>query len=224
MTDRKKYKRAALNRLAPVLLSLPWLEILAELWKLGRKLWRGLADEGMYEVLEHSVTLELLDKKGKKARVHKQQEVRYMQNNILAYQDQAWGDGEILLDYKCTPGVEVDRYRLDYKTYVLISLREVKKRGDTDEFNIKWRFRNGFLRQSEQWGSEVSHRTKRLKIQVVFPSERPPLRFWLVEYLRRQTRLLPQEAMRQLPDGRWSIRWETDHPRLHERYILKWEW
>jgi hypothetical protein len=32
-----------------------------------------------------------------------------MQDNVIAYQDQAWGDGEILLNYRCTPGTPVDR-------------------------------------------------------------------------------------------------------------------
>ena len=71
------------------LLGGPWLEITADLWQLGKKLWRGLADEGMYEVLEHDVVLELKDSKGKRAFVRKRQKVRYRQNNIIAYQDQA---------------------------------------------------------------------------------------------------------------------------------------
>jgi len=45
-------KSSSLTRLAALLLGLPWVEIVAEAWKLGRKILRGLADEGMYEVLE----------------------------------------------------------------------------------------------------------------------------------------------------------------------------
>jgi hypothetical protein len=41
------------------LLGLPWVEIAAEAWKLGRKIWCGFANEGMYEVLEYDSTLEL---------------------------------------------------------------------------------------------------------------------------------------------------------------------
>jgi hypothetical protein len=32
--------------------------------------------------------------------------------------------------------------------YILISLREVKNRGDIDEFNIEWGVRDSFLRRS----------------------------------------------------------------------------
>ncbi len=207
-----------------IALGLPWFEIAGELWKIGRKVMRGLANEGMYEVLEYESTLELHDREGKKATYKKRQKVRYLQNNIIAFEDQAWGDGEILIDYQCTPGTPVDRYRLDYKTFILISLREVKNRGDVDEFNIKWGIRKGFLRQSEQWGTEVRRRIKNLKVTVIFPKTRPPLRWAIVEHTRRKTHILRKDSRRQLPDGRWRVTWEKQKPRLYETYILKWEW
>ena len=46
------------DRLARVILSLPWLEILSAALKAARKLWQGMADEGVYEVLEHERTSE----------------------------------------------------------------------------------------------------------------------------------------------------------------------
>jgi hypothetical protein len=217
-------KHALIGKVFAALLGSPWLEVLAEGWKLGRKLWRGLADEGMYKVLEHEATLELLDTKGKRALVHKRQKVQYLHNNIIAYQDQAWGDGEFLVNYQCSPGVEADRYRVGHKTYVLISLREVKEKGEKDEFNILWEFRGSFMRDVEVWGTEVSHRTKQLKLQVIFPKQRFPYQVSLVEQLRQRTNRLEQEAIRQLPDGRYSTTWEIDKPRLHEQYIFKWKW
>ena len=146
-----------------------------------------------------------------------------MQNNIIAYQDQAWGDGEILLDYQCSPGVEVDRYRPGHRTYILISLRDTKKKGDIDEFLISWGIQDGFLRSQEQWGIEVDHKTKYLKIQIVFPKSRPPVQAWLIEHFSQRKILLEQETQK-MPDGRWLVQWETHKPRLHENYIIKWEW
>jgi hypothetical protein len=142
----------------------------------------------------------------------------------LAYQDQAWGDGEILLDYQCSPGTVVDQYRPGRKTYLLISLREVKERGDVDEFHISWNMQNCFLRRQEQWETEVRHRTKRLEIKVIFPETRPPIRVWLQEYMRRRTRPLPHDTLQQLPDERWVVSWRVEKPRLYEEYILKWAW
>ncbi|MGD8968956.1 MAG: hypothetical protein PVI07_15730, partial [Anaerolineae bacterium] len=83
---------------------------------------------------------------------------------MIAYQDQAWGDGEILLNYRCTPGTPVDRYRSGYKTTILISRREVKDKGDVNELNIEWGIRRGFLRQAEQGETHVTHRLIALQI------------------------------------------------------------
>ena len=115
----------------------------------------------MYEVLEYESTLELRDRGGMKATFRKREKVRYLQDDIIAYQDHAWGNGEIFLDYRCIPGVAVDRYRSGRKTYIVILRRGVKNRRDTDGFNIEWDLRQGFLRRMEQWEIHVVPRTKR---------------------------------------------------------------
>lgn len=220
----QKVNKSAVGAIIAALIGGPWLEIVADLWKLGKKLWRGLADEGMYEVLEHDVVLELKDTKGKRALVRKRQKVRYLQNNIIAYQDQAWGDGRILINYHCTPGFEADRYESGHKTQILISLREVKEKEEEDEFNIEWEHLNGFLKSVEEWGSEISHRTKTLKLQVIFPKHRPPKQVFIVEHLRRRTTPVDPDSIRELPKGKWAAVWEIEKPRLHEQYGFKWNW
>lgn len=205
-------------------LKLPWLEIAGTTWQVARSLWRGLADEGMYEVLEYESRLELLDKKGKRAKFSKRELVRYRQNNILAYQDHAWGDGEILLDYRCTPGKVVDRHRPGHRTFLLISLREPKQRGDEDEFHIEWGIRNGFIRSSELWETEIRHRTGSMKTSVIFPQARPPQTVWLEENNRRKRVTILEESAQELADGRWEISWQTKKPQLNERYQLHWIW
>jgi hypothetical protein len=212
------------DQLIAVLFGLPWIEIIAEIWKLSRRLWQGLADEGMYEVLEYESVLELKDKRGQKASFQKREKVRYRQNNIIAYQDHAWGDGEILIDYRCSPGVVVDRYRPGQKTFLLISLREPKRRGDIDEFNMEWKLRDGFRRSRELWETEIRHRTKKITMKIIFPKARPPQNAWMVELLRRRKHQLGPEAKRRLHDGRWLIAWDCDRPKLNERYQLHWEW
>jgi hypothetical protein len=132
-------------------LDLPWLDLFGGIKKIGQQLVQKVYQGEMYEVLEYDSTLELHDCKGQRATYRKHQKVRYLQDNIIAFEDQAWGDGEILVGYKCSPGVPVDQYRLDYKTFILISLREVRNKGDIDDFNIEWGIiRGGFLRKTEQ--------------------------------------------------------------------------
>jgi hypothetical protein len=213
-----------IGRLLAIMLNSPWVAMAADLWSLARRLTRGMADEGMYEVVDYDSTLELVDTRGERARVRKREEVRYVQDNIIAYQDQAWGDGDILVNYRCTPGVPVDQYRPGQTTYILISLREVKNRGDADEFNMTWDIRRGFLRPVELWAAQVNHKMRHLAIHVIFPRGRPPLRAWLIETDRQKTTPLEQGAGVLQPDGRRLISWDTDQPRLHETYSLKWEW
>ncbi len=217
-------KTENIYQIAATSLGLNWFELVGKLWGIGRKIVKGLSIEGVYEVLEYETTLELKDKRGEKATVRKREKVRYLQDNIIAYQDQAWGDGEILVNYRCSPGISVDRYRSGYKTHILISLREVKNKGDETNFNIAWEIRNGFLSKTGFWATEISHRTKEVKVQIIFPNSRPPLRTFVVEKNRQRTQLLGKDAKVRLPDGRWLITWVLNRPRLYELYILNWEW
>lgn len=184
---------------------------------------RGLASEGMYEVLDYESTLELHDRGGKKATFKKRKKVRYLQDNIIAYQDYGWGDGKILLNYRTNRGKAVDQYRSGYKTYILLSLREVKNRGDIDEFDIEWDILQGFLTEDGYWATDVSNRTKRIKVNVIFPKSRPPKNL-TEESNRQRTQMLGRDAKKRLPDGRWKVTWETNKPRLYEIYVVRWIW
>ena len=182
MADQKRNQNQNLfDKLIAILLRQSWLEVLGDVGKAVRRIVQSRSSRGLYEVLEYEAALELGDPEEKSAAFKKREKVRYLQDNIIAYQDQAWGDGEILLDYRCTPGTPVDRYRSGYKTYVLISRREVKNKGDVDEFNIEWGIRQGFLRRTEWWETHVTHRTRRFKINVIFPKSRPPRSTTLIE-------------------------------------------
>lgn len=210
--------------LTTILIDLPWVEVLANAWKYGRKLFRGLSSEGMYETLETEITLELLDREGTKAHFQKRKKVRYLQDNVIAFHDYAWGDGKILLNYQCSPGKKVDQYRLGYKTYVLLSLREVKSKGDVDEFNTTWDMEDTFLEPDYFWDTDISHRTKWVRVNIIFPKEHPPRRVTLVESNRKRTTTLGEEHKRSLPDGRLRVSWEKKNPRLFEHYLMKWDW
>ncbi len=224
MTNEQSNTQTTASRIVAVLLGFPWVEILTEAWKYGQKVLRGMVSEGIYEVEEYEMHLELHDPKGKLATYHKKQRVKYLQNNVIAYHDQAWGDGETLLNYRCSPGKAVDRYRSGYKTLILISLQQVRHRGDRDDLNIEWEMKNSFTTSIEEWTTSVSHRTKRLILKTTFPAERPPIRVTLTEAHRQKHIPLGKEYLKKLPDGRWQVSKEFENPRLYEDYILRWEW
>lgn len=185
---------------------------------------RRLTQSGMYEVTDYEAKLELADATGKLATVKKRQQVRYLQDNIIAYQDQAWGDGQIALNYQTSVGTAVDRYRLDETTIILISLRGTRRRGDEDEFRIMWNAKNGYTKTIEPFGIEISHPTQVLTLRVIFPKDRPPQSAEIIEVRRRRTGRLDIGRRKRLADGRWQLSWQTRQPRLFERYLLQWEW
>ena len=75
------------------------IPVLGDLYSWGKAAIHNLLKPGMYEVINYDSTLEILDTDGKKAVFSKTEEVKFLQNNIIAFQDQAWGDGKILLNY-----------------------------------------------------------------------------------------------------------------------------
>jgi len=180
--------------------------------------------DGVYEILDYESTLEIHDPKGTRATFSKTKKVRYLQNNILVFLDYAWGDGDILLDYHTSRGKPVDIYRSGFKTYILLSLREVKNSGDLDEFNIHWNIRRGFLTHDGFWGTDISQRTRHIRMQVIFPRRRPPTRLILEENTCQRTQVLNNENLQRLADGRWQVTWEKEHPKLHELYVIRWIW
>ena len=99
-----------LSQIFPLIIGTPWLEFLITAMRLGSKLIRGYDSEGMYEVQEYESTFELHDVKGKSA-TFKKKKIRYLQNNIIAYPDYAWGDGKLWLK-RIVAGVGVAKSRL----------------------------------------------------------------------------------------------------------------
>ena len=210
--------------LKSLLFDLPWVSIISSLIKLFRKVTQGTANEGMFETLDYEVTVELLDTKGKKALHTKREQVRYIQDNIIAYQDQAWGDGDFLKDYQCYPGKLADSYREGSKTILLISLQGRRQKGDIDTFHIERKMIDAYTHDKEYAGVEISHKAKQLTINIIFPKKRPPASYVLVEkHLKRHT-ALSNRHLRQLQDGRWQLTWSTNKPRLFENYFVQWEW
>jgi hypothetical protein len=225
MTDKKRnHRQSLIDKLIDMLMQQPWSTIVIDLWKMVQELVQGHFPQGPYEVLEYESTLELLDPDGKHAIFRKREKIRYLQNNIIAYQDQAWGDGQILVNYRCTPGKPVDRYRTGHKWHMLVSRREVRNRGDIDVFNIEWEICNGFLKSTGYWETHVMHPTEHLEINVIFPESRQPQHITLVESNHKSRHVCAVGLETLLPDGRCLCRWESPYPRLHENYILQWEW
>lgn len=213
---------ASLFRWLLSLLSLNQLSSLWDLYQLIKQWWPGNTD--MYEILDYEAELDLTDAKGKTAIFRKHQKVKFLQNNIIAFEDYVWGDGDVLVDYQCSPGVVVDRYQEGDRWNILISLRETKSKGDIAEFYIERKVQNGFLQDNEWLQTEVRRRTHRLKMNVIFPSQRRCQRATLQQRTRNRVTVLGPAHFHNLPDGRQLLSWGTDKVRPYDVYMLKWRW
>ena len=149
----ERYQNRFLRILLPLIAS-DWVSTILEGWRFIRKLLSRLAQEGMYEILDYDSVLELQDPQGKVAVFKRRQKVKFLQDNIIAYQDYAWGDGNILADYKCSPGVPLDQYQDGFRYNILISLLETKNRGDVVDF-VERTVTGGFTKPNE-WRQVMS--------------------------------------------------------------------
>jgi hypothetical protein len=199
-------------------------DVLQSLWRMGYKLLYFHHPQGIFEVLEYDSCLELLDPKAKRAMFYRRQKVRFLQNNVIAYQDQAWGEGEIFADYRCSPGVAVDRYQDGNSFRVLISLRGTRNRGDVEDIHIWREIHDGFPHDTENFQNKVNHLIHDFRISIIFPSKRHPKRITMIQENTAQLMPLQAEHIRTLPDGRQKVTWETTRPKRHELYSFHWEW
>ena len=200
------------------------LKNLVDAWELWSQIRDRATYHGMYEILDYHSTLDLSDATGEKATLSRRQMIRFLQDNVVAIHDHAWGDGKLFAKYRCRPGVPVDFYQDGSKHNVLISLRETKNRGDVMEFSVERTIAGGFLKTSEWLETEVDHLTSRLRITIIFPKARPCQRATLTRKNANKTVLLEEKHLRNLISGRQELGLSLDRPKLHECYTIKWDW
>jgi len=195
-----------------------------DVWNLVDQLRDKISYHGMYEVLNYDATLEIMDPGGQTARLVRHEVIRFLQDNVVAIHDHAWGDGEPFAEYNCQPGVPVDFYEDGSKWNVLISLRETKKRGDVLDLWIERVIEGGFPEGHEWLETEVDHRMKHLKLAIIFPRDRHCQRATLTRKSTHATVALGGQHFAFLSDGRQKLTWETSRPKLHDLYTIKWSW
>jgi len=201
-----------------------WVAILMKLgdaigWAISRR-----APGASYEILDYDLTLELLDRRGKQAVFRRKQKVKFLQDHAIAYQDEAWGAGNVVAAYHCSPGVPVDVFRVGTRHLILISLRQTKNRGDIVEFNIERKVTDGFTKMQEWVEVETRYRTRRLRVTVIFPRSRRCLRAWLLTRRAERTEDLDASHFNKTADGKDQVTWESSAPKLSESYALGWDW
>jgi hypothetical protein len=201
-----------------------FLKNLIDAWDLWAQLKSKITYHGMYEILDYRSTLDLSDPRGEMANISRYQMIRFLQDNIVALHDHAWGDGDLFHKYHCQPGTAVDFYRDGSKWNILVSLRETKNRGDTIPFLVERTIADGFLKNNEWLETEVDHLTSHLQLSIVFPKARPCLRATLTQKTSGKTKVLDAQHFRTLGNGRQELTLAITRPKIHECYLVKWDW
>ena len=91
-THGAKNPRGPLHHRLLSYLSPDWIPILLQLYRSLRQFLGRGRHEGMYDILAYDAILELMDPKGETAVFSRRQKVRFLQDNVIAFQDYAWGD------------------------------------------------------------------------------------------------------------------------------------
>lgn len=202
-----------------------FLRSILDVWGFIEKMRERIGYRGMYEILDYDATLEIMDPEGKEAWLIRHQVIRFLQDNVVAIHDHAWGEGDnIFAEYHCQPGVPVDFYKDSSKYNILISLRETKNRGDVIDLWIERLITGGLTEEEEYLETDVDHLTDHMKVSIIFPQERPCRRAILTQKSSKDTMPLEGRNFSNLTDGRQVLTYETRHPRLNDLYTIKWRW
>lgn len=198
--------------------------ILYDLYQWGKSKFHEWRKPGMYEVLNYESTLEIMNTSGTVAKFQKSEKIRFLQDNVIAVQDQVWGINNTIFGYKCSLGIPVDFYQSGYKTYVLISLRGVRSKKDEVDINTQWYLRGEAIGKNGTWETYINQCTQKINLSIIFPAERPPLKAWVNERNKKKTFEIEKKSFTQLANNKWKITWEKRNPQMYETYAIDWEW
>ncbi len=148
--------------------------------------------------------------------------VRVLRNNTYAMRDQVWGDGTIG-PAQADPGRVCDEFSDDDgRRTAVISLGEVKHRGDTGTYSVTRRIEGVFAEDPCFVQVEALADTRRLEIRVVFPRQRPPDS---ASFTRQRARHRREPlTIKGRPDGRQEVSKVVTHPARDELLTLSWQW
>jgi len=174
-----------------------------------------------YEVLEYDARIELLGIDGRSARYTRMERVRFLKDTSTVY-DHGWGNGIAFAEHDVSHGKFTDKKLIGSRLRSAVRLPELQRKGDELAFTFERLLQNGFEAPSEWWlEAELYHPTRHITLTVLFPSSRP------VRSARVVTLENPGGTVLRLgrtPDGRQSISYQEENPRVGQRFTVLWDW
>ncbi len=176
-----------------------------------------------YENIRLSFELDILDPAGHRARLTREQHVRFNTSEAGVLRDLAWGDGEPIAGYRASGANAVTRRREGSVRVVWLALPERPVAGQRAKVRSTRTVVDGLRRHNEFLEARLERPTKRLTLLVVFPKQRPPLSARIDAVPSADQPARPVVA-RLRTDGRAVLRWSGRDPKPHAAYRISWTW
>lgn len=175
-----------------------------------------------FTLLEVRRVIRLLDRDGTRAQMERYQEARANHKGLSEFCHKGiMADGSI--ENIRIDGDEPDYQALECGAIVVCKyFPDTLERGEKLEMTLTYDLVNSFTKKSEAIIHVISHKTKRLTLEVQCPSDRPVRDVKAsLRYGGQKFKLLPKP--KRSPDS-CQIVLEIKRPKLGEEYYLEWDW
>ena len=175
-----------------------------------------------YRTLWLTLDLDLLDRQGRRAVLHRSQRVQVDQPDATVVRELVWGEGEQLVRYRARGARRAATRAEGSHAAVLLLPRDQPAAGDRLTITSRRTIRNGFLGRQEYCEAYLERPTGRLEIRVRFPAGRSPRDARLV--LGAGETVLRRLHPRYGADGHAVLRCSVRRPQVGAIYSLRWTW
>lgn len=174
-----------------------------------------------YEVIESTMTWEILSTTGNQAVVTMVSKYRFLQDNIIAIRDWVKPATAKVKSYACSPGQMVDSFVNGPTRQYVISLRDSKSRNETETYTFRREMEDSFLDNHEWVSTEVKSRFGTLTQVVTLPAGRACKSAWARDTGSDKRQTLEVHS---LSDGRLRFSRAVRRPKREREYFIEWEW
>lgn len=159
------------------------------------------------------------DPEGVRAKFHRTQRIRFLQDGVAGILDHVWGDGVLLTYYHNDAGNLEDWFNEEGRQHLVIGLKRAMRQGETLTFSVSRTSMVTFPNDEEWLETTIDHPVKRVRCDIVFPKDRPCRRATFA-YQGYEIAL----PVRSVGGGKTSICFELSEPSPHVLSMIRWTW
>ena len=176
-----------------------------------------------YENLLLQFDLDISRRDGTRGELRREQRVRFLTSEAGVIRELAWGDGKQMTGYRSHGATPVEHRREGMCRVVWLGLPERPVAGQVATIHSRRTVVDALTRSDEFLEAVVERPTRRLRMRVTFPADRPPIRVAAVSATHdgeQPRRLTLHPASR----GRLWASWTQTNPRPGTTYRIAWSW